>query len=469
MKNLPSAWMKPFAGACLLALPLLMPTSPWARPQPGTGCLVAPAETDFGPTPLGDTAVREATLRNACRNPLYVTTLTASPAAFGASPSAPIRIAGLGSAVVSLRFMPGDTGAAQGQLRIRASDSRKDRIVALRGSGTAAAPSSVRSGDLEVSPARIDASLPQGHSVGKTFTIRNHGQDSLPISVQTWVEAPGAGRDSAGRKISILVFSTLLDDDIENNFIWLLQGVPKVSEVAIRGGRTRTPALAELLPFDLVVVSAYGSWADPDSAGNLLADYVDQGGAVVLMHRALDTTPGFGMALGGRIINPEYSPVARGGFLEERLVFTNDFIDHPLTQSVDWFETFTAQNARLQGNGRPLAYMGGWNRSIAAAYNPDKPVYFINVVPYEPEYHGHNGLAQLFLNIIDRMQGTYNWLKNPVANVSEVFTLAPGETRRMILPVGHAYPVPAGTHFGTLNIWSKYPQFVRIPATLNSH
>jgi centrosomal CEP192-like protein len=464
MEHFPSAWIKPFAGACLLALPLLLPASPWARPQSGPGCLTAPAEVDFGPAPLGDTAIREATLRNTCRNALEVQSLSASPVAFGVSPSAPIRIAGLGSAVVSLRFTPQDTGAAQGRLLIRASDSRRERSVALRGSGAAA---SVRSGDLEVSPARIDETLPPGHSVGKTLTIRNHGQDSLPISMRTWVEAPGTAGDSAGRKVSVLFFSAFLDDDIENNFIWLLQGLPKVSEVVIRGGRTRTLALAELLPFDLVVVTAYNSWADPDSAGNLLADYVDQGGTVVLMHRALDTSFGSGRALGGRIINPEYSPVSRGGIIDGWNIATSHFVDHPLTQSVEWFETLSAQRARLQGNGRPLGY-NGWDGSdnIAAAYNPERPVYFVNVMPYEPDYHGHNSLAQLFLNIIDRMQGTYNWLKNPVSNASQIFILAPGETRQVILPVGHDYPLPAGTHFGTLDIWSRYPQYIRIPATL---
>lgn len=465
MKNFPSAWMKSRAGACLLALPLLMPACPWARPQSAPGCLIAPAEVDFGSTPLGGTAIREATLRNTCPGPLTVESLAASPVAFGVSTSAPIRIAGLGSAVVSLRFTPADTGAAQGRLLIRASDSRRDRSVALRGSGAAA---SVRSGNLEVSPARIDESLPQGHSVGKAITITNQGRDSLPIWMQTWVEAPGATGDSAGRKVSILFFSSMLDDDIENNFIWLLQGIPKVSEVKVRSGRTRTPSLSELLPYDLVVVTAYQSWADPDSAGNLLADYVDQGGAVVLMHRALDTTSGYRMALGGRIVNPEYSPVSRSGFIPGWNVITSHFVDHPLTQSVEWFETFSAQDARLQGKGRPLGYMGFGNTNIAAAYNPDRPVYFVNLVPYEPDYHGHTSLGQLFLNIIDRMQGTYNWLKNPVSNTSTVFTLAPGETRQIILPVGHSYPLPVGTHHGKVEIWSHYPQFIRIPATLLS-
>lgn len=463
MKHSPSAWMKPLAGVCLLALPMLMPMAPWARPQSGAGCLMAPAEVDFGPTPLGDTAMREATLRNVCRGPLVVESLAASPLAFGVSPTAPIRIAGLGSAVVSLRFTPGDTGATQGRLRIRASDSRRERSVALRGSGAAV---SARAGNLEVSPARIDESLPTGHSVGKAITIRNHGQEPLPISVETWVEAPGTGGDSAGRKVSVLFFSAMLDDDIDNNFIWLLQGIPKVSEVLVRSGRARTPSLPELLPYDLVVVTAYDPWADPDSAGNLLADYVDQGGTVVLMHRALDTSFAAGRSLGGRIVLPEYSPVSRGGFLNEQDVLTSHFVDHPLTQSVQWFMTFTAQDARLQGRGRPLGYMGDGTTFIAAAYNPDRPVYFVNLVPYEPDYSGHTSLGQLFLNIIDRMQGTYNWLRNPVSNKSKVFTLSPGETRQMILPVGHAYPLPTGTHRGTLNIWSTYPQFIQIPATL---
>jgi len=244
----------------------------------------------------------------------------------------------------------------------------------------------------------------------------------------------------------------------------MLQGIPKVSDVRVRSGLTRTPALSELLLYDLVVVSGYHAWADPDSAGNLLADYVDQGGTVVLMHRALDSTPGYGMSLGGRIVSPDYAPVARAGFLPATNLMTNFFLDDPLAQSVQWFESFSVQNAHLQGRGRPLGYYG--TDVVAAAYNPDKPVYFINLVPYEPDFGGYSSLSQMFLNIIDHMQGTYNWLKNPVANGSVVFTLAPGETRQMILPVGHDHPLPAGVHHGTLDIWSRYPQSVSIPATL---
>ncbi len=53
-----------------------------------------------------------------------------------------------------------------------------------------------------------------------------------------------------------------------------------------------------------------------------------------------------------------------------------------------------------------------------------------------------------------------------MATDSRQFTLAPGEWRRMILPVGHAYALPQGIHRGTIHIYGVYPEEVRLPATL---
>jgi len=321
----------------------------------------------------------------------------------------------------------------------------------LGGTGVAA---SVRSGNLEVSPSRIDETLQVGHVVGRTINVTNHGQTPMEVFAATWVEAPGTGGDSAGKGLSIYYFTTANGDDGTNSFTEYLGALPKVSKLTIRSGTERTPSLQELLDYDMVVVSSGGDWANPDSAGNVLADYVDRGRPVILMHMALDNFPGSHLSLGGRIVGPDYAPVPQATNASYTDVSTRYFIDQPLTQSVDWFLSFSIQAVNaVQGLGEALGYLEDGN--IAAAYNRAKPVYFINLFPYEPEFSGYNGLFQLILNIIDQTQGTHNWMRNPVSNRSRVFTLAPGETRGMVLPVGHTYPLPAGNNYGTLEMFTN--------------
>ncbi len=320
---------------------------------------------------------------------------------------------------------------------------------------------SLRVGDLEVFPAILQETLPQGYIRGRPITLRNYSANSMPIYIRTSVQPPG---QSVSPGLSVYFLNTFLSDNSQSNFTDLLYIMREVETVVVRSGRTRTPTLEELLAHDMVIVASTFDWADPDSLGNVLAAYADAGRPVILMY-AVSTSRAAGLR--GRIMEPGYSPVPHGNPSFERL--TTHFVTHPLTQSVEWFGSdATLAITETQGQGIPLGWYGvSSQRTIAAAYNPEKPVYFVNVLPWEPDYIGHNSLGQLFSNIFDATQGTYNWLHNPVANGSEVFELAPGETRTFILPMGHDHRLPKGVHHGEVSIFGTYPSFLTLPATLH--
>jgi hypothetical protein len=67
-----------------------------------------------------------------------------------------------------------------------------------------------------------------------------------------------------------------------------------------------TPALAFLLNYDVVYTWTNGTYFDRVAMGNVLADYVDAGGKVLLAGFCTYTS---GNSLGGRIMNNDYCPV----------------------------------------------------------------------------------------------------------------------------------------------------------------
>lgn len=263
---------------------------------------------------------------------------------------------------------------------------------------------------------------------------------------QSAVEAPGTGGDSAGPRLSVLYLVDATPGWI-TDFEWILQSPPTVDSVSLVPPEDqRTPGLDKLLAFDMVVVAGTPAWADPDSLGNILADYVDQGGKLVLMHFALSTNP---KGLGGRIVGPDYSPVPKSENTFDS--YTRNFADHPLVEGVEWFGSNSILAvSQVQGAGRPL---GRYYREnfLAAAYNSAKPIVFLNLIPHDGEYFGIANLNRLFANIADHFQGTHNWLKVPTP-YQEYIHLEPGETLEVLLPIGHYRSLPAGKHHGYIRV-----------------
>ena len=81
-------------------------------------------------------------------------------------------------------------------------------------------------------------------------------------------------------------------------------GLPPGSEIDLMAG-TSTPALSDLTPYDAVFVYADNTVAAPDTVGDVLADYVDAGGSLVICQAALVE----GFEITGRIMTAGYSPL----------------------------------------------------------------------------------------------------------------------------------------------------------------
>jgi hypothetical protein len=88
----------------------------------------------------------------------------------------------------------------------------------------------------------------------------------------------------------------------------LLGGFPDIATVDEFDAATATPTLAQLLAYHAVIVAANFTFNDPVAAGNVLADYVDNGGGVILTI-ATFLSP---WNIQGRFLTGGYSPFTIG-------------------------------------------------------------------------------------------------------------------------------------------------------------
>jgi hypothetical protein len=104
------------------------------------------------------------------------------------------------------------------------------------------------------------------------------------------------------------------------------------------GGQNRVPTLAELLPYDVLVVGTnYGAIPDWDQVGNVIADYMDKagptGGGVVMMFAAFYTANTYGIR--GRWQTDSYSPLAPAAYTSGSASLGTIYVPgHPILDGV---------------------------------------------------------------------------------------------------------------------------------------
>lgn len=136
--------------------------------------------------------------------------------------------------------------------------------------------------------------------------------------------------------------------------------------------RAATPTLAQLAPYCCVYTWANASYADNVAFGDVLADFVDQGGAVVL---GVFCTYTSGNYLAGRIMTSGYCPVTGG----TNHFSTSSYAGDGTSLIYDGVSAFTADYRdilTLQGTGiQDGTYLDG---EMAHAYRPDFAVIYSN-------------------------------------------------------------------------------------------
>jgi len=154
-------------------------------------------------------------------------------------------------------------------------------------------------------------------------------------------------------------------------FLGELSGMIDIGNVVYFDARTSTPILSYLQNFDVAVVWSNYQFYDRIAMGNVLADYLDAGGGVVLGQFCF----GSGWELQGRVMT-EYSPYTSGAIsFSTRNLGIND-AGHQLMRGVNALGDIYSSNVSLQNSPRVVAqYADG---TPLAAYNPTMGLVAIN-------------------------------------------------------------------------------------------
>lgn len=160
--------------------------------------------------------------------------------------------------------------------------------------------------------AAMDAGTDGGHDAG-TDAGHDAGADTSA--------RPDAGRCRTGARIGLYAADDLAAHMTVRDFLvptGVLGGVaiggPVVDSAAATTAGThdgRIPTLAELMGYDAVFVWGSGAW-DGAAFGNVLADYVDAGGGVVIAVFA--QRPGPQTGIDGRMLSAGYLPYVPSGY-----------------------------------------------------------------------------------------------------------------------------------------------------------
>ncbi|MGZ5543840.1 MAG: immunoglobulin domain-containing protein, partial [Limisphaerales bacterium] len=105
---------------------------------------------------------------------------------------------------------------------------------------------------------------------------------------------------------------------------------------------TSTPTLATLQQYAAVLTWSDSPYQDPTTFGNVLADYVDSGGGVVIGAYAFSSSIGNGLA--GRLVTGGYLPLTQAANAADtaHLTLVKDLPAHPILQNVNTFDGATA-------------------------------------------------------------------------------------------------------------------------------
>jgi len=160
-----------------------------------------------------------------------------------------------------------------------------------------------------------------------------------------------------------------------------------------------TPTIDTLSEFGAVVVWSNFPFGDPNGVGNVLADFVDQGGGVVIATYAFSSI----WRLTGRITGPGYSPFNHfnnptdtSGMID----FASSNTAHPImagvTQTQSYFENSNYTNPELTAGATLIAVDTAGNRVVAV--NENERIVGISIFPgtFLPE-----GIARLFANAVN--------------------------------------------------------------------
>lgn len=197
--------------------------------------------------------------------------------------------------------------------------------------------------------------------------ITNTGEDREFIFNGHDMPPPGIGRAGTGE---IILYAPSEDDNATFRAAVVSAGAGACDYF---DARAATPTLAQLAAYDAVYTWTNYSYADENAFGDVLADYVDAGGVVILGTWAY---PGGWNGLGGRVVTSGYIPVSYTSVSSGGADYNLDGSEC-IFSGVDAYSlTYFASDPTPMGGGILDGTLTGG--VAAAAYRPDYQVIFVN-------------------------------------------------------------------------------------------
>jgi|GEM_PF-1262444 len=298
---------------------------------------VEPESLDFGQVFEGGSKNLPVTVHNAGSDTLRIQQLTITPASFTVSASS-LTVAPFGDAVLTVTFSASSLGSFSGALDIRTNDPADTLLTVSLAAEGVAAP------HIVVSPDSLSETLNTGDSSTRVLTVSNTGSNTLEYSVKV---SAGVSRVSVTKEIPVAATGVALyttaqkqtrnpnikasatvrlksvatsavaskvlvltpDDDV-SDVADILDGFDDIDAEIYPKASLPDITLADLEGYDVVFVTNNTQWqqsgaVDPVVIGDLLADYIDGGGKVIVNQFTYSYDA---WKLSGRFITGQYGP-----------------------------------------------------------------------------------------------------------------------------------------------------------------
>ncbi|MFO7639613.1 MAG: S8 family serine peptidase, partial [bacterium] len=223
--------------------------------------------------------------------------------------------------------------------------------------------------------------------------------------------------------------------------------------------RDITPTLEQLRPYDAVGAHSNYAYANPTQLGNVLADYVDAGGGVVLGHFSFST----GWEMGGRLVTGSYATISPGSNTHQATTMGWNNPAHPIMSGVGAVGEYYAGSGSFVSSAESVARWNDGRPYVAVAAN--QKVVGVNSHPGLTSNPARNGdWALVFHNALQFVSGSATGVEEfdplrPALNVE--LNAAPSVAQRSVTV---SYMAPMGREH-SLGIYDINGRLVRSLAT----
>ena len=258
-------------------------------------------------------------------------------------------------------------------------------VRGARVTGIALAPSSDREAPVATRAGRAERGLRPETGAGRPLPVTPPPDRAGPPALYTGGRAPARAPRAAAQGVEPVIQAKSLrililgSGGTPEEIQALLAAYPDVAVVDTFDGATAVPRLEDLETYNAVIVTSDVLWGDPAGVGDVLADYADAGGGIVL------TLASFidGWALAGRFESDGYDPFQIGyGPGGSSTLGTFD-AGHPIMRGVTQVGGDVLGIVNLSAGAVPVAQ---WENGIPFVAVKGTNVAAINVFVAEPGY-----------------------------------------------------------------------------------